>query len=65
MKVSELIAALQALPQDLPVYSVHSSNCCCGECLDPADEEWEVCSPYVGTVRGHGYKNPPIQAVIL
>lgn len=39
MKVSELIAQLQALPQDIEVeVDLGEPKCCCGECFCPNNE---------------------------
>jgi hypothetical protein len=50
MNVAQLIAKLQALPQDLEVIVRHSAQCCCGECFlakdDFSDPDPSVERPY-------------------
>jgi hypothetical protein len=50
VKVHQLIALLQAMPQDMAVFTTHSQNCCCGECFLPPDEEWEISDPTIRTI---------------
>lgn len=38
MKVAELIAKLQTMPQDMEVLVCHPGQCCCGDCFLPHDE---------------------------
>lgn len=51
MKVSELIAQLQLMPQDMEVFTTHEPVCCCGDCFLPADDDWEIKEPLIGTIR--------------
>lgn len=64
--VADLIAALQALPQDLPVYTSHTPDCCCGECFLPYPVYAEADrTPSVTEAHLEGYDRPATQVVIL
>ena len=51
MKVSDLIAKLQTMPQDMEVVKCESASCCCGDCFCPLDtySDWldvSIQTPY-------------------
>jgi hypothetical protein len=52
--VAQLVAKLQALPQDLEVIIRHSAQCCCGECFMPLDDFGDDPAPTVERPYGHG-----------
>ena len=59
MRVAQLIAALQALPQDLEVVVCHPAQCCCGDCFLPTDEYSEP-DPHRALHREPGSGSAPM-----
>jgi hypothetical protein len=53
MNVSELIACLQKLPQDMEVLIRHPAQCCCGMCY-ASIPDYIVPEPEIASVYGYG-----------
>lgn len=64
MKVSQLIAKLQALPQDMEVVICRPASCCCGDCFLPLDDYSDDPSPAVEKPYGHG-QDGTVEKVVL